>query len=464
MTRSVEPLSRTDPLVGYLSDRAGGPAGRRLRPMPRGRLSMAQVLTALTVVAVLISALASQYCRINGWGGTAVYHWGCYSDVAALWGTRDFDQSAWAPFREDLSTFEYPALTMLLASLTATVTHGVHDLLGGTVLGYWGDRTGLLFWDVSFLLAAGAWVVLVLATMQAAGRRGWDAVLVAVSPAIIFGIGINWDIWPAAALALAVLFWLRGWWVLTGVMIGIGVSFKLYPLFMLGALFTLAARRWLRREAHGLSWWAFLRTLGAASATWSAVNLPVMLVSFDSWARFFLFSAERGAGYSSLWHVWAVLGESGPDAATVSAGSLGLFAAACAGVLAVGLTAPERPRMVQLLFLIVAAFVVCNKVYSPQFMVWLVPLMVLAAPRVRDILIWHAVQLLHFWAVWMHLAGIVGDAEPQHTFDPTLYALAAIGHMLSTAYIAAQVVADIYRPERDVVRSSGPAGRLHAAA
>ncbi|WP_258934265.1 hypothetical protein [Nesterenkonia pannonica] len=109
--------------------------------------------------------------------------------------------------------------------------------------------------------------------------------------------------------------------------------------------------------------------------------------------------------------------------------------------------------MAQLLLLIVAAFCIANKVYSPQFMLWLAPLIVLAAPRMRDLIIWHAVQLLHFWAIWMHLAAVVGDAEPQHSFDENLYIVAVAAHILSTLYICAQVVRDAYRPSRDVVRA-----------
>ncbi|MGO1192825.1 MAG: glycosyltransferase family 87 protein, partial [Nesterenkonia sp.] len=365
-------------------------------------------------------------------------------------------------FDEALATFEYPALTMVLASLMAMVTHGLYDVLGGTGLAYWEDGASLLFWDVTFLFAAGAWLVLVLATMKAAGHRPWDAAVVAVSPALIFGVGINWDIWPAAALALAVLFFLRGKWWLAGVLIGVGLSFKLYPLFMLGAVLTLAVRRWIRQEEEGVTWATLARVSAGAAGTWLVVNVPLMLVSFESWSRFFVYSSERGAGYSSVWHVWDELAEAGPSAEAVSLWSFLLFALACAAVLVLGVSAPQPPRMVQLLLLIVAAFLLVNKVYSPQFMIWLVPLMVLAAPRLRDIIIWHGFQILHFWAVWMYLAGVVGDYQQQHSFDPALYVAAVIGHLAATGYIAAQVIADICHPERDVVRADvvrGPARR-----
>ena len=439
--------TNTDPLLHYLSDRWGGPAGRRLSDKRRGFWTTPRILATLTGLGILLALLSSQYCRINGWGGTEVYHWGCYSDVAALWDSREFSEHAWAPFLEGYTNFEYPALTMLLASVLAAATHGIDGVLGGTAVDYWGERTGLLYWDLTFLLSALAWFVLTLAVMRAAGSRRWTAVIVAVSPAIIFGVGINWDIFAAAALAVAVLCCLRGQWWLAGILIGIGVSFKLYPLFLLGAVFTLALRHQLRPEPDPAVRWSDLGRLGAAGAlTWAVLNVPVMLLNLEAWAEFFVFSAERGAGWSSLWQIWGVLTGTPLSAEAVSAWSFIMFALSCAAVLLIGLTAPQRPGLVPLLLLIVAAFMVFNKVYSPQFMIWLVPLIALAGLKLRDVLIWHAFQILHFWAIWMHLAAQISESEPQHLFDEKLYVAAVFGHVLSTLYICAIVIRDLYRP------------------
>ena len=43
------------------------------------------------------------------------------------------------------------------------------------------------------------------------------------------------------------------------------------------------------------------------------------------------------------------------------------------------LMAPRRPRVAQLVFLVMVAFVLTNKVYSPQYVLWLSPLAVLEA-------------------------------------------------------------------------------------
>ena len=62
--------------------------------------------------------------------------------------------------------------------------------------------------------------------------------------------------------------------------------------------------------------------------------------------------------------------------------------------------------MPQLLFLIVAAFLLTNKVYSPQYVLWLVFLFPLARPRWRDYLVWTIFETLYFVAVWWYLEGL----------------------------------------------------------
>ncbi len=468
--------TRDDSLLRQLALGIGGPAGRHLRGLrtaddsPAVRFwTLPRILTAMTVVAILFSVLSMQYCRINGWGAPGVYLGGCYSDVTALYSSRGFAQDPWAPF-SGAAEFEYPVLTGLIAAILAQLTHWIDGVAGiGLIpeaLVYWEGRPQLLYWDLTFLATAALWVALVLIVMRSAGRRPWDAAIVALSPALIFGAGINWDLWAVVALALAMFFLSRHRPILAGVMIGMGISFKLYPLFLLGALLVLALRRGPgNARGGGNAMREFLLTAASSAGAWLLINGPLMVLDWDAWSLFFTFSADRGAGYSSFWHIWNLVaearGDSGLDAGSISLMSFLLFAAACLGVLILGLTAPSAPRLAQLMLLITAAFLLVGKVYSPQFMVWLIPLMALAIPRWRDVLIWQAFQILHFWAVWMYLAGVVGDQSPQHSFDDALYVLAVLGHMGSTIYVMVQVVLDICRPERDPVRA-GPGAAIPA--
>jgi uncharacterized membrane protein len=126
----------------------------------------------------------------------------------------------------------------------------------------------------------------------------------------------------------------------------------------------------------------------------------------------------------------------------------------CVAMAALALTAPRRPRFAQLAFLIVAAFILTNKVYSPQYVLWLIPLAALARPKWRDFLIWQACEVAYFLGIWLYLAYTTsGDAHKGLSSHGYQFAIAA--HLLGTLYLCAVVVRDILMPERDVVRRAG---------
>ena len=112
----------------------------------------------------------------------------------------------------------------------------------------------------------------------------------------------------------------------------------------------------------------------------------------------------------------------------------------------------HTPRLAQLTFLVVAAFVLTNKVYSPQFVIWLIPLVALALPRWRDFWAWQTVEALHFFAVWMYLAKGASGSMPQHSMDDSVYVAAILAHMLAVLWLCGRVVWEMLHPEDDLVR------------
>jgi len=129
------------------------------------------------------------------------------------------------------------------------------------------------------------------------------------------------------------------------------------------------------------------------------------------------------------------------------------------------LAAPRRPRLPQLCFLVLAAFLITNKVWSPQYVIWLVPLAVLARPRLWPYLLWQAAEVVYFLGIWGYLlfvyAGLGNSFTGFHGISTGWY-FAVLGfRLLTVALLAGYVVRDILHPERDVVRASGlddPAG------
>jgi uncharacterized membrane protein len=120
----------------------------------------------------------------------------------------------------------------------------------------------------------------------------------------------------------------------------------------------------------------------------------------------------------------------------------------CLAILALTLAAPRRPRLAQLCFLVVAVFLLTSKVWSQQFVLWLIPLAVLARPRWGAFLLWQAAEICYFLAFYGELLGASGKPViPEGTF-----VLAAVLRWATVAILVGLVVRDILRPELDVVR------------
>jgi len=139
--------------------------------------------------------------------------------------------------------------------------------------------------------------------------------------------------------------------------------------------------------------------------------------------------------------------------------ALALIAALIA-VAVVGLSAPVRPRMGQLAFLSVLAFLLTTKVWSPQYSLWLVPLLALARPRWRLNLLWQFTECL-VWILTLTLLLGLEDGQSAHGIGYGWLVLVLLARDLMLLAIAGLIVREMWRPELDVVRTGGvddPAG------
>ncbi|WP_416428085.1 glycosyltransferase family 87 protein [Paenarthrobacter nicotinovorans] len=434
--------SRSDSLLRNFTELVGGPLGKRSSPgeVSARPFTVERVLIVLTVIAALLAVLAKDYCRVNGWETPGQFYATCYSDFPELFKNRGLGDGVF-PFFTQGSLFEYPVLMGIIAGVTALMVPG-QGVGSERILGYF---------DVNATLIVAVWMVTVILTARINKRRPWDAAMVAVAPGIILAGFINWDMWAVGLLALGMYFFARDKLILAGVFIGLGTATKLYPLLILGAVLVLSLRSGKFR--------AFFVTAGAALASWLAVNLPLAALNPAGWRYFFEFTQSRPAGYSSPWFAYNLVADRlqwmQMNAATINTLALYLFIAACALIGILALCAPQRPRIAQLAFLIVAAFILTNKVYSPQFVIWLIPLLALARPRWRDFLIWQVAEGLHWAAIWMYLGQATSGGSVQHNLDMSYYVLAVGLHMVVTAYLMARIIMDIWDPAQDPLRIDG---------
>ena len=449
MSSPIALPSRDDPVVASASEAVGGPIGRHAS-MGRGWWGPVRVALAVACVVLGLGVIADASCRGDSWASRedrSMWTGLCYSDVAFLYRERGFADGAVA-YRD--TALEYPVLTGAVMQGSAYLARALAaDVPADGAAGAAGDRQALAesvrFYDVTALLMGIAALVVVVATARTVRRRPWDAMLVAASPVLLLTATINWDLLAAALAALAILAWTRERAFLAGLLVGLGAAAKLYPALLLGPMLLVALRAPDRVRAMA----DYATTVGAAFLTWVAVNLPVYLWAPEGWREFFTFNSDRGADFGSPWYALDLL-YPGLLPERIDGLLVGVAVVLLALVAWLALVAPEPPRLAQLAFLAVAAFLLVNKVWSPQYALWLLPLAVLARPRWRDLLIWQLTEVVYFVAVWWHLASLYDAEHP--LIGSRGYAGATALRIAGLGWLVAVIVRDVLHPEHDPVR------------
>ena len=484
---TVQP-SREDPLVGGAAAALGGPPGRHGRADGRRFWTPVRWLVLLTLVTCLFGWWQKSPCRVHAWEDQYQYTRGCYTDVFALYFSERLNEGR-TPYTEH--PVEYPV-----------VIGGVMQLAAEAVQVFPPAERPRRFYDVTWALLTACALVVVVTTARLAGpRRPWDAALFAVAPLLVLHGSTNWDLVAMALAGLGLVQWARRRPLRAGVLLGAATATKLYPVLFLVPLLALCWRA------------GRLRSFGAVAVatvlTPVLLSLPVYLVSpsfadvggvqtvvvaspldrlgdqglsavlpktgtvspdgtpvtgINAAYRFFELNTTRPADWDSLWYaLQTARGGVALDTADGAPRRLNLavaltFLVALGGVVLLALRAPRRPRVMQLLFLTVLAFLLTNKVWSPQFSLWLVPLALLARPRWGPFLAWQAAEgvvlLTRFYF-------FVSGSAPGKGIGVDWFLSAVVVRDLLLLGLAALVVRDVLRPELDVVRRDAvddPAG------
>ncbi len=433
---------QADGFATAMTQRIGGPLGRYAGPAP-GWWRPARVILAVTTLVYLAGVVFRLPCRITTAGQVPdSFKLLCYSDIGLLYADRGLLQGN-VPYLDsgNYPVLEYPVLTGAFLELERRIT----VLLGApTGLGLTAqqqvDATSV-FVGVNIFALGALLLVAVGAQIATVPARPWDAIMFAAAPSVAATALINWDLLPVALTAAGVWAWSRRRPTLAGVLLGLGMAAKLYPVLLFGPLLLLCLRS-TRMRAFGFALLGF-------AVSWLVVNLPVLVSAPQAWLSFWTFNSERGGDLGSIWYVASLAGHPVPHLNAVSAG---LFALACLGIGALILAAPRRPRFGAVAFLVVAAFLITNKVYSPQYVLWLLPLLVLARPRWRDWWIFTVGEMVYFVAIWWHLGGYL---SPGDSSADRVYWLAVILRLVTQVWVVAVVVRDALAPGTDPVRADG---------
>jgi uncharacterized membrane protein len=273
-------------------------------------------------------------------------------------------------------------------------------------------------------------LALVLTELRASAARTRIAVaLFALSPIALGPISLNtYDAWPALLTMLALWLFLRGRLLPAFGVLGLAVSAKVYPLVLVPLALWFAWRRdGARRAALGLG--VLVLVAAAVIAPFAAYAPHGVYESFHAQASRGLQIESLGASVLlvldrlGLYHArvvetFGVAGRnlSGGAADAVAAGLLMLEALAVVTVWWLYARTRDLYEQLPLAFAAaVAGFLAFTKVFSPQYLVWLLPLVLasgggVAIGLLAAVLVLAQVWFFHYhalfrldWPVWLLL-------------------------------------------------------------
>ncbi|MGB8649923.1 MAG: glycosyltransferase 87 family protein [Mycobacteriales bacterium] len=507
MTSQLVLPSVDDPVVAGAVEALGGPPGRHARLGERRFWTPLRVLVALTLMTCVLGFAQKAPCRDGStWVHEHQYTRACYTDVVALYSAEGLSAGQ-TPYYDH--PVEYPVVIGAVMHASARLAKAVTAHQTGRNASYTeAVARGRHFYDLTWALLTLCAVVVVVTTAKLAGRRPWDAAMFALAPGLLLHATTNWDLVAMALAGLGLLAWARQRPVLAGVLLGLATATKLYPALFLIPLLVLCfraarMRQWLAVAlatvvtAVGITAPVYLTAPSFAEVNGQQVKVldsPLSRLGTDGLSalaphqvvnggkatnavyRFFELNQTRGADWDSLYlqlqHLRTDHGSlqglrngiadlvtdrtSPPSKLNTWVAVLEILV--MGGLVALGLLARRRPRLPQLLFLSLVGFLLVNKVDSPQYVLWLIPLAVLARPRWRPFLAWQAAEVL---VLLSRFYFFVGNDKPGQGISIDWFFAAVLLRDALLLVLAGFVVRDVLRPEHDVVRRDGvddPAG------
>ena len=361
-----------------------------------------RVVLLLALFTSLLSFAKFNYCAADNWQAPSQYIHACYSDIPALYGERELDKGRWA-FSGGENAVEYPVLQGAVMWLTAKVIpDGLNNYFLGNVF-----LLALLFIFIAFIVYR---------------IRPEFAYLLPLAPAAVASLYINWDLWAIATMMVAIYLFDREKILLSAALLGISISTKFLPIFLLIPIALIFFRQEKIQN--------FFKYLAVVVGTFVAINAPVFLTTPDGWWRFYSLNLNRGSDWGSLWYALSNVGLDLTHQNYLSVLLLLIGTTALVLYLLQLRTPPTLAHTAIFIFIIVMAV---SKVYSPQYVLWLTPLAIIAIIDKRELAIfwfWQGCELLYHFAIWQHLATVTGAKFGLPVFAYSVISLIRIGASL----------------------------------
>ena len=293
--------------------------------------------------------------------------------------------------------------------------------------------TGFIMWFFSFFIAPAqyAWVdyfrltaivhvglfgLLALYLKKLSSRN--LAIIFALSPAVLYSLNRNWDIWAIFPMIGAIYLFEKKKIKQSAFWLAVSIATKFFPLVVLLPVAVYYLRNKKVKEG--------IRYIGLTLGFLLAINLPFMLINFRGWSYFYEFSYKRPIGSASVFEIASVLGHPLPNTKLL----FYVFNLAALGLVLLYLTKSKKViSIAEGSFFTMFAFILFNKQYSMQYVIWLASLAVLAIGylnkerQTRMLVIygvWQISELVFQYSFFQNIltntyAGTATPASPQVT-------------------------------------------------
>ncbi len=416
--------SREDDVAREAAQVIGGPLGRYAVPLGRGWRRVAAGAAAATAIPLALGVTERAPCIDGGWTTPDQFWHMCFSDLPATFHDTNLGAGIGALFAggPQAPTPAQPPLTaMVMSALGGLVPDGSAVSRDRTYFGFWAVL-------IAVAVALVAWW-----TAGATRRTPARAAHVAFAPVVALATFVGPDALGVALASAAMYLWSRSRLVWSGVLFGLAISARSYPVLLLLACLFVALRAGRLRQ--------WLVTATAAAVAFAVPLAGLAVTNPDAAVRSYAAWAQAGAGFGSPWVIGQVNGIPLTGVAVTVLAVLGWVAAVAVGAF-LALASPRRPPVAEVGLVMVAVVMLTGKSMPVQSALWLVPLVALVGLAWRDHLIWAGAEALHFGAVWLYLAGI---SAPDRGLPAGWYSLFLLVRLVAIAWLVRQT----WRASRD---------------
>jgi hypothetical protein len=342
-------------------------------------------------------------------GGIALY-WnidGQFSDIRGFYGIHFLDrQNDWPLAYHQVNSeggltnpIEYPPITALII--------WIFSFFAGS-----SDQPWLQYFRITaifnmILLAFSAQYLIKLS-----GKK--FALLFLISPAVLYSLNRNWDIWAILPMGMALYLFEKEKYKASSLWLSISVATKFFPLILLIPIIIYFVRKDEKRKAFSY--------LFSFAIFWTVINLPFALIDFTGWVYFFKFNALRDVGSASIFEILNLLGllQSNQKPLYYLLNIM-IFIA-----LIVFLSKSENIlKPSEAAFLTLFVFMFFNKQYSMQYVIWLTYLSILTLSRIGSKNIKYPIYFFACWQIteflfqYIFFQNVLSDLFASYRGDPS---------------------------------------------